>query len=59
METSVNADEIGFTKAVYDNLKNKEGFHAAFVGERALKNVPNPVGLYVLVDESPSACETV
>ena len=55
----MNADEIGFTKAVYDNLKNKEGFHAAFVGERALKNVPNPVGLYVLVDESPSACETV
>ena len=59
METSVNADEIGFTKAVYGNLKNKEGFHAAFVGERALKNVPNPVGLYVLVDELPSACETV
>ena len=59
METSVNADEIGFTKAVYDNLKSKEGFHAAFVGERALKNVPNPVGLYVLVDETPSASETV
>ena len=59
MEASVNADEIGFTTAVYDNLKSKEGFHAAFVGERALKNGPNPVGLYVLVDESPSACKTV
>ena len=55
----MNADEIGFTTAVYDNLKSKEGFHAAFVGERALKNGPNPVGLYVLVDESPSACKTV
>jgi class 3 adenylate cyclase len=55
----VNANEIGFTTAVYDNLKNKEGFHAAFVGERALENVPNPVGLYVLVDETPSASETV
>jgi class 3 adenylate cyclase len=59
VETSVNADEVGFTKAVYDNLKNKEGFHAAFVGERTLKNVPNPVGLYVLVDESTAASETV
>jgi len=59
VETSVNVDEIGFTKAVYDNLKNKEGFHAAFVGERALKNGPNPADLYVLVDESPSASETV
>lgn len=55
----MNADEIGFTKAVYDTLENKEGFHAAFVGDRALKIVPNPVGLYVLVDESPSASETV
>lgn len=55
----MNADEIRFTKAVYDNLKNKEGFHAAFVGERALKNVPNPVDLYLLVDESASASETV
>ena len=55
----MNADEVGFTKAVYDNLKNKEGFHAAFVGERALENGPNPADLYVLVDESPSASETV
>ena len=59
VQSEVNAGEIGFTKAVYDNLKNKEGFHAAFVGERTLKNVPNPVGLYVLVDESTSASETV
>jgi class 3 adenylate cyclase len=59
VQSEVNAGEIGFTKAVYDNLKNKEGFDAAFVGERTLKNVPNPVGLYVLVDESTSASETV
>jgi class 3 adenylate cyclase len=59
IQSEVNAGEIGFTKAVYDNLKNKEGFDATFVGERTLKNVADPVGLYVLTDESTSAPETV
>jgi class 3 adenylate cyclase len=59
IQSEVNAGEIGFTKAVYDNLKNKEGFDASFVGERTLKNVAGPVGLYVLANESTSAPKTV
>ena len=59
IQSEVNAGDIGFTKAVHDNLKNKEGFHATFVGERTLKNVVDPVGLYVLADEPASTSETV
>ncbi|MGB5380336.1 MAG: adenylate/guanylate cyclase domain-containing protein, partial [Acidimicrobiia bacterium] len=59
IQSEVNAGDIGFTKAVYDNLKNKEGFDASFVGERTLKNVAGPVGLYVLANESTSAPKTV
>ena len=59
VQSEVNAGEVGFTAAVYDNLKNKEGFDATFVGERTLKNVADPVGLYVLVDEPTSASDTV
>lgn len=55
IQSEVSAGEIGFTKSVYDNLKNKEGIHADFVGERILKNVVDPVGLYILVDEPTSA----
>ena len=59
VQSEVNAGEIGFTKAVYDNLKNKEVFDATFVGERTLRNVSDPVGLYVLVDEPTSAPEAI
>jgi len=59
IQSEVNAGEIGVTKAVYDNLKNKEGFDATFVGERSLKNVADPVGLYVLVNDPTSTSETV
>ncbi len=45
--------------AVYDNLKNKEGCDSTFVGIRGLRNVADPVGLYVLVDEPTSTPETV
>ena len=59
VQSEVNAGEVGFTAAVYDNLKNKEGFDATFVGMRSLKNVADPVGLYVLMDEPTSAPEAV
>jgi class 3 adenylate cyclase len=59
VQSEGNAGEVGFTAAVYDNLKNMEGFGATFVGERTLKNVVDPVGLYVLVDEQTSASDTV
>ena len=58
IQSEVNAGEIGFTKAVYDNVKNKEGFRATFVGERTLKNVADPVGLYILADEPTSTPQT-
>ena len=39
---------IGFSKVVYDNIKNKVGFAATALGERSLKNVERPVDLYTL-----------
>lgn len=59
IQSEVNAGEIGFTEAVYDNMKNKEGFHATLVGKRTLKNVVDPVALYILAEEPPSATETI
>jgi class 3 adenylate cyclase len=58
IQSEVNAGEIGFTKAVYDNMKNKEGFHATSVGDRTLKNVVDPVALYILADEPHATTET-
>ena len=42
----VAAGEIGVTKVVYDNIKNKPGVHATLLGERSLKNVDQPITLY-------------
>jgi class 3 adenylate cyclase len=58
IQSEVNAGEIGFTKAVYDNMKNKEGFSATAVGNRTLKNVVDPVALYILADESSATAES-
>ena len=59
VQSEVNAGEIGFTKAVNDNLKNKEGFDVTFVGERSLKNVAEPVELYLLLDQPTSTPEAI
>ncbi len=40
--------QIGISDVVYDNVKNKEGIRAARIGERTLKNVAEPVLLYVV-----------
>jgi adenylate cyclase len=40
--------QIGFSRVVYDNIRNKTGLTATLVGERSLKNVDHPVALYVL-----------
>lgn len=58
IQSEVNAGEIGFTGAVYDNMKNKEGFRATSVGNRTLKNVADPVALYILADEPPATTES-
>lgn len=39
---------IGVSAAVYDNIKNKEGFSATLLGERQLKNVAEPMTLYTI-----------
>ena len=44
----VEAGQIGFSKVVYDNIKNKDGFSATLLGERNLKNVESPMTLYSL-----------
>ncbi len=38
--------EIGVSEVVHDNVKNKEGVRTTRIGERALKNVAEPVVLY-------------
>jgi class 3 adenylate cyclase len=40
--------QIGMSKVVYDNIKNKEGLSATLLGEHNLKNVATPVTLYLL-----------
>jgi adenylate cyclase len=59
IQSEVNAGEIGFTQAVYDNMKNKKDFHGTAVGERTLKNVADPVTLYLLSDDGPSTSEAI
>jgi len=48
IQSEVEKGQIGLSKVVYDNIKNKEGFSATYAGERDLKNVATPVGLYIL-----------
>ena len=39
---------VGFSKVVYDNIRNKDGFDVISLGERHLKNVDTPMTLYAL-----------
>jgi class 3 adenylate cyclase len=48
IQTEVGAGQIGISKVVHDNIKNKEGMTATLIGERSLKNVSAPVTLYTL-----------
>jgi adenylate cyclase len=40
--------QIGFSKVVHDNVKNKSGFSSTFLGDYELKNLDEPVSLYLL-----------
>ena len=40
--------QIGFSRVVYDNIRNKEGLSATLLGERILKNVEESIELYTL-----------
>jgi hypothetical protein len=41
------------TKVVYDNVKNKPGVSATLIGERSLKNVDQPMTLYLVDSTAP------
>lgn len=58
VQSEVNPGEVGFTEAVYNNMKNKAGFQATSVGLRTLKNVVDPVTLYILADKPRETTET-
>lgn len=46
IQAEMGPGEIGISEVVYHNVKNKEGFAATRIGERSLKNIPQPVTLY-------------
>jgi adenylate cyclase len=48
------SNEIVISERVYDDIKNKEGLEVEFLGERALKGVSKPIGIYKVscTDES-------
>jgi adenylate cyclase len=48
LQGEVGPGEIGLSRVVYENIKNKDGLTATLVGERTLKNVSTPVILYTL-----------
>lgn len=48
IQNVVEPGQIGVSKVVYDNVKNKGGFTATPMGEHHLKNVETPVTLYAL-----------
>jgi class 3 adenylate cyclase len=45
---AIEPGDIGITRAVFDNVKNKAGISATRLGERDLKNVDHPVELFIL-----------
>ena len=48
IQSEVDPGEIGLSRVVYENIKNKDGLTATLVGERNLKNVSTPIILYTL-----------
>jgi class 3 adenylate cyclase len=46
IQAEMGPGQIGISEVVYHNVKNKEGFTATRIGERSLKNIPQPVTLY-------------
>lgn len=56
IQSEVGPGEIGLSRVVYENIKNKDGLAATLLGERTLKNVSStPVVLYTLDDRGPAA----
>jgi class 3 adenylate cyclase len=51
IQNAVATGQIGVSKVVYDNIKNKGGFTAVSLGEHNLKNVDAPMTIYSLETE--------
>jgi class 3 adenylate cyclase len=52
IQAEVGPGQIGVSSVVFDNVRNKNEIHLSALGERTLKNVAQPIDLY-LVDEDP------
>ena len=48
IQGEVAPGEIGLSRVVYENIKNKDGLTTTLLGERNLKNVSTPIVLYTL-----------
>lgn len=48
IQGALEPGQIGFSKVVYDNIKNKTGLSATLLGDYELKNVDEPLALYLL-----------
>jgi class 3 adenylate cyclase len=48
IQGEVGPGEIGLSRVVYENIKNKDGLTGTLLGERDLKNVSTPIVLYTL-----------
>ena len=55
IQSEVGPGEIGLSRVVYENIRNKDGLAATLLGERNLKNVSTPIILYTLDRQEPAA----
>ena len=55
IQGEVGPGEIGLSRVVYENIKNKDGLTTTLLGERDLKNVSTPIVLYTLDRQEPAS----
>ena len=55
IQSEVAPGEIGLSRVVYENIKNKDGLATTLLGERTLKNVSTPIVLYTLDRPEPAS----
>jgi len=55
IEPFANAGGICISEQVYQMIQNKPGWEAEFIGEKKLKNVARPMGIYAISEKSSSS----
>jgi class 3 adenylate cyclase/TolB-like protein len=50
-------NEIVISETVYNDIRNKEGLEAEFIGERELKGVSKPLGIYKVSSEKEGSLD--